>query len=49
MNDLANDPSRASRIEEMFTRLKAAQEKYGDTLPLTSSSPKPAAWTPPSQ
>jgi arylsulfatase A-like enzyme len=49
MNDLSNDPSRASRIEEMLTRLKAAQEKYGDTLPLTSSSPKPAAWTPPAQ
>lgn len=27
-------------------RLKAAQEKYGDTLPL--SSPQPSAWTPPS-
>jgi arylsulfatase A-like enzyme len=46
-NDLAGDPSRASRVDEMLARLKAAQEKYGDTLPLTSSSPKPPAWTPP--
>ena len=49
MHDLAGDPERASRRDEMLARLKVAQEKYSDTLPLSVPSPKPSAWTPPSQ
>lgn len=47
MHDLSQEPTQAPRREEMLVRLKAAQEKFGDTLPLTVTSPKPAAWTPP--
>jgi arylsulfatase A-like enzyme len=47
MKDLGSDPAQVSRRDEMLTRLKAAQEKYGDTLPLIVPSPKPATWTPP--
>jgi arylsulfatase A-like enzyme len=48
MRDLAGDPSQVKLRDEMLARLKAAQEKYGDTFPLAVPSPKPAAWTPPS-
>jgi arylsulfatase A-like enzyme len=47
MHDLAGDAAQAARREQMLARLKSAQEKYGDTLPLTVPSPKPAAWNPP--
>ncbi len=45
--DLSGEPAQASRVEQMLARLKAAQEKHGDTLPLTVANPQPAAWTPP--
>lgn len=47
MRDLSGDPRHAARIEQMLARLKAAQDKYGDTQPLTVANPQPAAWIPP--
>ncbi|MBI5684809.1 MAG: sulfatase-like hydrolase/transferase [Verrucomicrobia bacterium] len=48
MKDLANDPAQAARVEQMMTKLKAAQQKFGDDLPLIVDNPKPAKWAPPS-
>lgn len=48
-HDLSADGSQAARRDEMLARLAKAQQRYGDALPLTDPSPKPAAWTPPAQ
>lgn len=47
MHDLGGDPAQSARREEMLAHLQAAQQRFGDTLPLTVASPKPAAWNPP--
>jgi arylsulfatase A-like enzyme len=45
--DLSADTDQVPRVAQMLVRLKAAQEKAGDTLPLTVPNPQPASWTPP--
>jgi arylsulfatase A-like enzyme len=39
-NDLAADPGSAGKVAELMTRLEAEQKRQGDTLLLTSASPK---------
>ena len=45
--NLAEDPAHATRVQQMLAKLKQAQAKFGDDLPLTVDNPKPAKWTPP--
>ncbi len=40
--NLADNPEYANKINELLVAMKQEQEKYGDPLPLTSDSPKPA-------
>jgi len=40
MRDLSGDPQQASRIKDLTDRLRAAQQYYGDTQPLTSEDPE---------
>jgi arylsulfatase A-like enzyme len=47
MRDLAGDPAQTQRVAQLLAKLRAAQPKFGDDLPLTVSNPKPAKWTPP--
>jgi len=47
MQNLADDPRQAKRVETMLARMQELQKQYGDEQPLTVSNPKPAAWTPP--
>ncbi len=47
MRDLANDPAHVPRVAQLMAKLKEAQPKFGDNLPLTVANPKPAKWTPP--
>lgn len=47
MRDLAADAAQRPRVESLLARLRAAQARWGDTLPLSVASPQPAAWTPP--
>jgi len=46
LNDLAADPTRAAKINELMDRLAAIQRQWSDTCPLTSANPAPAAWSP---
>lgn len=48
LKDLAADSSQASRVAALMSKLEKWQKHYGDNLPLTSPTPKPAEWTPPS-
>ncbi len=41
MNNLADDPAQAQRVEQLTALLKQWQERSGDTLPLTVENPKP--------
>jgi arylsulfatase A-like enzyme len=43
LNDLAADPAHAGNVSMMLDLLEQEQQRYGDTLPLTSEKPKPAA------
>lgn len=45
--NLADEPAHAERVAELMKLLAAEQAAVGDTLPLSSVDPKPAAWTPP--
>lgn len=47
LHDLSADATKAPLVAEMTGRLESAQKHYGDTLPLTSTNPKSATWTPP--
>lgn len=47
MRDLAAEAAQRPRVESLLARLRAAQARWGDTLPLSVASPQPAAWTPP--
>jgi arylsulfatase A-like enzyme len=47
LNNLAAQPEHAGRVKEMLALLAKAQQKCGDTCPLTVADPKPAKWTPP--
>jgi arylsulfatase A-like enzyme len=49
IRDVSRDPENAERIARMLARLGELQPKWGDDLPLTVASPKPAAWTPPAK
>jgi arylsulfatase A-like enzyme len=46
LNDLAPDINCASKVVELMKQMRAAQAEWGDTCPLTSTNPKPAAWSP---
>ena len=48
VKNLAGHPAQKQRVEQMLARLKEAQAKFSDTLPLTVPEPKPARWSPPS-
>jgi len=48
MVDLSGDPAQSQRVAQLLAKLKEAQPKFGDNLPLTVDNPKPAKWTPPS-
>ncbi len=41
LNNLADDPAQADRIEQLTTRLKQCQKAAGDTQPLSVENPKP--------
>jgi arylsulfatase A-like enzyme len=45
--DLAEKPEHAARIAALLALLQKEQKKYGDTVPLRVSDPKPAEWAPP--
>jgi len=45
--DLSARPEQRERVARMRKQIEAWQAKLGDTLPLESSAPKPAAFTPP--
>ena len=47
LKDLAADSSQARRVATLMSKLEKWQKHYGDNLPLTSTNPKPAEWTPP--
>lgn len=46
--DRAGDPEQDPRIERMLASLVEWQKHFGDAAPLTSASPRPAAFVPPS-
>lgn len=47
LHNLADDPAHAARVTDLIGRLKQAQMRFGDDLPLSVAMPKPRAWTPP--
>jgi len=47
LNNLANEPSHATRVSAMTALLQQEMHAYADPAPLTVANPKPAAWTPP--
>ncbi|MBX7210307.1 MAG: sulfatase-like hydrolase/transferase [Verrucomicrobiaceae bacterium] len=47
LKDVAADPAQAERLASLTAKLEKWQKRYGDDLPLTSATPKPAEWTPP--
>ncbi len=47
LRDLSTDSAHAGRVQQLMGTLGAWQKELGDTLPLTSDNPKPAAFTPP--
>ncbi|MFN0084787.1 MAG: sulfatase-like hydrolase/transferase [Blastocatellia bacterium] len=47
LRNLAGDPAQAQRVAQMTAKLQQQQQRLGDTLPLTVTSPQPAAFTPP--
>ncbi len=48
MKNLAEDPAHRPRVEQLLAKLKEAQARFADPLPLTVANPKSAKWTPPS-
>ncbi|MEI2727321.1 MAG: sulfatase-like hydrolase/transferase [Verrucomicrobiota bacterium] len=46
LNDLADQPAQKGKIAELMDRMVTAQRDWGDTCPLTSANPAPAAWSP---
>jgi hypothetical protein len=49
IKNLADDPAHAARVTDLIGRLKQAQLRFGDDLPLSVAQPKPAKWTPPTE
>ncbi len=47
VTNLAGSPENAAKVADLTDRLEKQQRDSGDTAPLTVTSPKPAAWTPP--
>jgi arylsulfatase A-like enzyme len=45
--DLSTHPNEAPRVAGMLKTLEVWQREFGDTLPLTSKTPKDAHWMPP--
>jgi arylsulfatase A-like enzyme len=46
-NDLSENPSHTERTQSLLARLRELQSQFGDSLPLFSEHPHPAAWQPP--
>ena len=46
LNDLADQPAHTAKVAVLMDRMVAAQRDWGDTCPLTSANPAPAAWSP---
>lgn len=47
LNDLAAKPEHAAKITKLTALLEKEMARNGDTISLTVTNPKPAAWTPP--
>ena len=47
-NDLAAKGECAGKVQELTSRLQRTLKQYGDKCALTVPSPKPSAWSPPS-
>jgi arylsulfatase A-like enzyme len=47
LHNLADDPAHAARVTDLIGRLKQAQLRLGDDMPLSVAKPKPREWTPP--
>ena len=47
MVDLSRRPENGDRLREMTAQLKAAQQRFGDVLPLAVDKPRSPDWTPP--
>jgi arylsulfatase A-like enzyme len=47
LDNLAEKPGYAERVNGMTTILEKEMARYGDSAPLKVANPKPAAWTPP--
>lgn len=45
--DLSADPAHGPQVERLLGLMRDWQRQLGDTLPLESAHPAPAAWTPP--
>jgi arylsulfatase A-like enzyme len=46
MENLAEEPGYAGRMEELMARLKEAQKSFDDTCPLSSDTPADREWSP---
>jgi len=46
MNNLAEKPQYAGKVEELLALMKKAQKEFDDPCPLTSASPQDPAWSP---
>ena len=49
MDDRADKPEHAGKVQEMMALLEKAQKQWGDTCPLVSPSPASPEWTPPAK
>jgi arylsulfatase A-like enzyme len=49
IKNLAEDPAHAARVTDMIGKLKQAQLRFGDDLPLSVATPKSPKWTPPTE
>ena len=49
IHNLAGEPSQAGRVSALLARMKAEQQKFGDTLPLGVDNARPSACNPPSE
>ena len=47
--NLAADPTQRGRVADLLRRLARLQEHYGDDLPLTAATPRPATPVTPEQ
>jgi arylsulfatase A-like enzyme len=46
MNNLAEKPEYAGKVEELTALMKTAQKEFDDPCPLMSATPRDPAWSP---